>query len=178
MKGRKFLTRIFSGWIPAMIIFIMFGQASFAHGAGRLLVWPATEATARAESNVSLEPHELRKGGIVLAPGIVLPAPEAARQAQNIVSKGESVDLSFFPDVTYQITADSQQRLPDGTVTVSARLEDHRIGTVVLTVGPEGFLITLQDLNRGRLYRATGDSRSSMGTVTEIDVTKMPPVIR
>lgn len=161
-----------------MIIFIMFGQASFAHGAGRLLVWPATEATARAESNVSLEPHELRKGGIVLAPGIVLPAPEAARQAQNIVSKGESVDLSFFPDVTYQITADSQQRLPDGTVTVSARLEDHRIGTVVLTVGPEGFLITLQDLNRDRLYRATGDSRSSMGTVTEIDVTKMPPVIR
>jgi hypothetical protein len=157
----------------------MFGQASFAHGAGRLLVWPATEATARAESNVSLDPHELRKGRIILAPGIVPPAPEAARQAQNnIVSKGESVTLSFFPDVAYQITADSLQRLPDGTVTVSARLEDHRIGTVVLTVGPEGFLITLQDLNRGRLYRATGDSRSSTGTVTEMDLMKMPPVIR
>ncbi len=178
MKFMNFLPRRYRGWMPAVIMFILFGQAPLAHGAGYPLVWPVADVTMRAESMVSLEPHELRKGRIALAPGIVPPAPDAARQAKSIASRDEVVTLSFFPDVTYQITVDSLALLADGTATISGRLGDHPIGTVVVTVGPEGFLITLQDLNRGRLYRATGDSRSAAGTVTEIDVTKMPPVIR
>ena len=178
MIMKNFFTGVCRGWMSAAVIIIMFGLVSLAHAAEHLLVWPLAEVSAGASARVSLEAHEIRKGQIALAPGIVPQVSGAAGQARIAVSGGDAVSITAFPDATYQATVDSVEYQSDGTMTINARLKDHKIQTVVLTIGPDGFLITLQDLNRHLLYRITGDSRSATGTVTEIDVTKMPQMIR
>ena len=151
---------------------------SFSHAAEYLLIQPLDEASVRTSARISLKPHEIRKGQISLAPGIVPQISGAARQAKIAISGGDTVTITLFADVTYQATVDSIAHHPDGTMTINARIKDHKIQTVVFTIGPDGFLITLQDLNRDLLYRITGDSLSATGTVTEIDVTKIPPTVR
>jgi len=63
-------------------------------------------------------------------------------------------------------------------MTISGKLKDHKNSTVVMTMGKEGFLMTIQDMNRAMLYRVRGNSIDGSGSVTEIDMRKMPPVIR
>ena len=130
------------------------------------------------EAGPSLQPYEIRRGRIAVSPEVVPQEPGTARRPGIVIAKGDALTLSFFPDVTYQATVDAAAYHPDGTLSVSAGLGDHGIRTVLLTMGREGFLITLQDMNRAVLYRVTGDSSRASGTVTEIDMTKIPPVIR
>lgn len=179
MSFKNFFAYKYNGWIPAIVILVVFGQMSLSYGAGDLLVWPLKGATPRAEANVSLKQYEIRQGPVAIAPGILPPqASGAARQARIAVTGGNAFIITFFNDVTYQVNVSSVKHHPDGTMIIRARLNDHKIETVVLTIGPDGFLITLQDLNRNLLYRVTGDSSLAAGTVTEIDSTKIPPVIR
>jgi len=179
MRFKKKFTSKCSGWTLAIVILVMFGQMSFSYGAGRLLVWPLKDGSAtRAETDASLKPYEIRKGPIALAPEILQQTPEATRQTSGAVSMGEVVTITFFDNATYQVTVDSVTHHPNGTMTISGRINDHMIGTVVLTIDPDGFLITLQDLNHTLLYRVVGNSRFAAGIVTEIDMTKIPPMIR
>ena len=165
--------------IPVIFILVAFGQMPLADESGQLLVWPLDETTARAKANVSLKPYEIRQGPVAIALGILPPkASGAARQARIAVTGGDAVTITLFADVTYKVNVNSVKKHPDGTMIISARLNNHNIETVVLTIGPDGFLITLQDLNRNLLYRVTGDSSLAAGTVTEIDPTKIPPMIR
>jgi len=178
MSVKNFLAYKYNGWILAIVILVMFGQMSLAHGSGHLLVWPLDGATQRAKANVSLEPYEIRQGPVAIASEILPQDSGAARKARIALSVGDTVTINFFDDVTYKVTVDSVIHHPGGTMIISARLSDHKIGTVVLTIAPDGFLITVQDLNRNLLYRVTGNSRLAAGMVTEIDVTKIPPMIR
>lgn len=178
MRVRNLFIDKYKGWILAAVILVVFGQISFSHGAEHMLVWPRHDVTAHSAAKVSLHAYEIRKGPISIAPEILPQASSTARQASIAVSGGDTITITFFADVTYQVAVDSIMHHQDGTMTINARLNDHQIGTVVLTFGAEGFLITLQDLNRALLYRVTGDSRTTAGTVTEIDVTKIPPMIR
>jgi len=178
MNVRNLFIFKYKGWILATVILVVFGHLSLSHGAGHLLVWPRHDVTAHSAAGVSLHPYEIRKGPISLAPEILPQASSAARQARIAVSGGDTIEITFFADVTYQVTVDSVTYHQADTMTINARLNDHKIGTVILTIGAEGFLITLQDMNRALLYRVTGDSRTTAGTVTEIDVTKIPPMIR
>ncbi|MCG6534577.1 MAG: hypothetical protein L7F78_07790 [Syntrophales bacterium LBB04] len=178
MRTTSYFTGKYYWWLLATVFLGVFEQILPAHGAGPALVQPLEGVSMQAKASVSLEPYEIRKGPIALSPGILPQSTGEARQARIAVSGGDTAALTFFPDVTYQITIDSVTHCPDGTMAIAARLEGHVIGTVVLTIGPDGFLITVQDLNRAVLYRATGDTRANAGMVTEIDVTKVPPVIR
>jgi hypothetical protein len=166
-------------WILTCTFLVLFLQVSVSHSAGPLLAWPIDEGLTQSQPNVSLKPHELRKGQIALAPEI-LPKPAGAvdRQAGIAASKGDIVSINLFTDVAYEVIIDSVKHHADGTNIINGKLKDHTIETVVMTIGPDGFLITVQDMNRALLYRAAGDSRQGSGTVTEIDMKKMPPMIR
>lgn len=164
-------------WILVAVVLTVFGQASILYGAQHALVWPLDGGSMKVAVG-AYEVYEKRKGPIAIAPGILPQASGGKHQARIVISEGDSLTITFFADVTYRVSVDSMIRYPDGTITISARLDDHQIGTVVLTIGLDGFLITLQDMDRGLLYRVTGDSRVAAGTVTEIDTTKIPPMIR
>jgi len=146
-----------------------------------LIVWPVYGGVIQSKSNAPPESYEVRKGKIALAPEL-LPKPAEAtdRQAGIAASQGDTdtVSINFFTDVTYEVKIDSVKHHADGTMIINGELKDHKIRTVVMTIGPDEFLITIQDMNRSLLYRAKGDTRQGTGTVTEIDMKKIPPMIR
>ena len=119
------------------------------------------------------------RGGITLSQDILpKPSEEADRGAGAAMSKGDRVSIHLFDDVSYDVDIDSETLHKNGAISISGKIRGHSMGTVVTTVGPDGFLMTVHDMKRSRLYRVTGDSLTGAGSVTEIDTTKMPPVIR
>jgi len=150
-----------------------------AHGAEYLLVWPAQEESLQVKSSESHESYELRKGRVSIAPAILAQAGFARdKRKAKVISKGDSVLMSLFEDLQYQVNVENISYHLGGTTTLSGKLKDHKIGTVTMTVGEDGFLITIQDMNRSYLYRVAGDSQNAAGVVTEIDMKKIPAVIR
>jgi hypothetical protein len=183
MKAYKCFMRNYVAWILTSVILLLFLQVSISRSAGPLLSWPVEDGGAiqSRSTTESLKPHEVRRGRIALTPEI-LPGPAGVvnRQAGITASKNESdtSSISLFSNVVYEVIIDSVKHHADGTMIINGKLKDHTMGTVVMTIGPDGFLITVQDMNRGLLYRAAGDSRQGSGSVTEIDMQKMPPMVR
>jgi hypothetical protein len=179
MSNYKVVTLNYRGWILIYIALALFAQVSISYGAGRLLAWPKKEGVTQTTPNASLKSYEVRKGQIVLAREI-LPKRAGAEESQIGIppSKGDKISLNFFPDVTHEVKVNSVKHYKDGTIIISGKLKDHKNSTVVMTMGNEGFLMTVQDMNRAMLYRVRGNSVDGSGSVTEIDMKKMPPVIR
>lgn len=170
----------FRFWISIPIIIALSVQLSIAQAANRLLAWPVeNKDVAQTKSKESLQPHEVRKGHVVLSSGI-LPKHSGAGngKVQIIPSKGDTVSFNLFNNIAYDVKIDSVKRHGDGTVVLNGKLKDHRMRTVTMTIGSDGYLITVQDMNKAMLYRVSGNSRDGSGSVTEIDMKKMPPVIR
>ena len=160
---------------------IVFATASISMGADRLLAWPADRGGKQAKDREPFQAYEIRKGGIALSQDL-LPEPsgKADRRTTAAVAlmKGETVSVRLFDDVSYDVDIDSITHHKNGAISISGKIQDDDMGTVVTTVGPDGYLMTVQDMKRSRLYRVTGDSRTGVGSVTEIDTARMPPVIR
>jgi hypothetical protein len=182
MSTHKIIMVNYTGWILLALIFVLFVRIPVSRGAGQLLAWPVDEGMKQSRStDESLKSYEMRKGRIALMPEI-LPRPAGAvgRQTGIAVSKGDTdtASISLFGDVTYEVIIDSVKHHADGTMTINGKLMNHTMGTVVMTIGPDGFLITVQDMNRALLYRAAGDSRQGSGSVTEINMQNIPPMVR
>jgi hypothetical protein len=182
MNAHKIVKRNYAGLILAVVVLSLFTQAPVSHGAGPLLTWPVVDGgEIRSRPLESLKPHEVRKGRIALTPQILPRLAGAMDQQIGInISNGDTntASISLFADVVYEVIINSVKHHTDGTMIISGKLKDHTMGTVVITIGPDGFLITVQDMNRSLLYRAAGDSRQGSGSVTEIDMNKMPPMVR
>jgi hypothetical protein len=180
MSNYKLAALNYRGCILIYIALALFAQVSISYGGDRLLVWPEKEGRTQTASSAFLKSYEVRKGQIVLTRDILpkLASAEEERQTDHPPSKGDSVSLNLFPDVAYEVKVNSVKRYKDGTLIISGKLKDHKNSTVVMTMGNEGFLMTIQDMNRAMLYRVRGNSADGSGSVTEIDMKKMPPVIR
>jgi len=181
MSMHKLFTGKFATWILTAFILALFVQASNSYGASQLLIWPTDGAVIQSKSKGSLKSYEVRKGQISLAQELQPRAVrETGRQTGIAASQGDTdtVFIRLFADVTYEAKIDSVEHHADGTMIIHGTLKNHKLRTVLMTIGPDGFIITVQDMNRTRLYRATGDSRQGSGTVTEIDMKKLPPMIR
>jgi len=162
-----------------LAILTFFVQISVAQAANKLIVWPAEEGVAKTKSKMVLQPHEIRKGKILISQDVLPPiAGKQNRRAQIVPSIGNYISLNLFSDIAYDVKVDSINRHANGTVVVSGKLKNHKMRTVIMTIGPDGYLITLQDIKKGLLYRLRGNSGDGSGSVTEIDMKKMPAVIR
>ena len=179
MSSDKIFTLNFRGWLFIAVILILLSQVSIAQGASRLLVWPVIEELAQTKTKVSLRQHEVRKGKIAISQNM-LPKIDSKgnRRIQVVPSKGDTVSLNLFDDVKYDVKVDSVNHNADGTIIVHGVLKDHKLRTVTMTIGSDGYLVTVQDMNKDLLYRVSGNSSNGSGSVTEIDMKKMPPVIR
>ena len=181
MNTHKIIARHYTALILITITLALFAQVSVSYGAGPLLAWPVDRGMMQSMAADPLKPHEIRKGQITLSLEILPGTPGMVNSQSRIAASKSDTDtssISFFADVTYEVIIDSVKHQADGTMVISGKLKDHMMGTVVMTISPEGFLITVQDMNRAFLYRAAGDSRQGSGSVTEIDMKKIPPTIR
>jgi hypothetical protein len=179
MINHKIFTPNYRGWLFIAVILSLLAQVSIVQAAGRLLVWPLKEEVAQTKARVSLREHEVRKGKIAISQDM-LPKTESKgnRRMQVVPSKGDTVSLNFFDDVIYDVKVDSVNHNADGSIIVNGILKDHKLRTVIMTIGSDGYLVTVQDMNKDLLYRVSGNSSNGSGSVTEIDMKKMPPVTR
>jgi hypothetical protein len=179
MSNDKIFTLNYRGWLFIAVFLASLAQVSIAQGAGRLLVWPVKEEMAQTKARVSLREYEVRKGRIAITQDM-LPNTDSKgnHRIQAVPSRGDTVSLNFFDDVKYDVKVDSVNHNTDGTIIVNGILKNHKLRTVILTIGSDGYIIRAQDMDKALLYRASGNSRNGSGSVTEIDMKKMPPVIR
>lgn len=170
MTGKKLLL-IKSGVVAAALCFQCCCGPSY--GAEYSLVRPAAGAPAKAEAGEKF----VAQTGVV-----AIPADAAALCAQ--MTAGDTVLLDFFGQSgaqnarspsAYSVTVNSVTRDVNGVVSVSGTAEGQSMETFVLSAGPDGFVLSLQDLGKQKTYRVVGGPRAAEATVREIDLTKMPP---
>lgn len=174
------IKRIFTvrhGLLIFIVMLALFLQLSTVYAANRLLVLPAEDET-QMKARHSLNSYEIRRGSIVMSRQILPPDKKSNRLVRIVPSKGDELSLNLFEDVKYQVKVDLVKSHANGTVVVHGKLKDHKMRTVIITIGSDGYLITLQDMQKRLLYRVRGNSIDGSGSVTEIDMRKMPPVIR
>jgi hypothetical protein len=179
MKKCKMLSTHYKCLLLISVIIFFSGQISIAQEANRLLVSPVNKKGTQMNDKVPLKSNEIRKGKIALSQDM-LPKIAGAenRKAQIPPSKGDTVSLNLFDDVKYDVTVDSVEHHADGILIVNGKLNDHKLRTVLMTIGSDGYLITVKDMNKFKLYLMNGNSGDGSGSVTEIDMKKVPPVIR
>jgi hypothetical protein len=179
MSNDKIFTLNYRCWLFITVILALLAQVSIAQASGRLLVWPVKEEVAQTKAKVFLRQHEVRKGKIAISQDMLPKTDKTGKHKAMIVpSKGDTVSLNFFDDVKYDVKVDSVNHTADGTIIVNGLLKNHKMRTVVMTIGSDGYLVTVQDMNKDMLYRVSGNSSNGSGSVTEIDMKKMPPLIR
>jgi hypothetical protein len=178
MINHKIFTPNYRGWLFIAVILALLAQVSIVQAAGRLLVWPVKEEVEQTKARVSLRHHEVRKGRIAISQNMLPKTDSKGNRRQVVPSKGDIVSLNFFDDVKYDVKVDSVNHHADGTIIVNGILKDHKLRTVIMTIGSDGYIIRAQDMDKALLYRASGNARNGSGAVTEIDMKKMPPVIR
>jgi hypothetical protein len=125
------------------------------------------------------EPYVIRTGQVLLAVDALMPiSPVSGRRSPAPSSlRGRRLGLAFFEDARFEVLVDAASRPAADTLAVGGRMSDQRVATFTLTSNAEGYLMTLQDLARARLFRVVGDIATGIGRVIEIDVTKLPPAL-
>jgi hypothetical protein len=163
-------------WFLAGVICSVFWLLPQVHGRELNILWPAIEPaslTPRTES--ALEVYELRRGNI-----------EVPRQLKELCKQaevGDVLQLSFFntPSAksttapTRMVTVVAVEQSPLNLVSLRGRLEGQQMESFVLTVAEDGFIVSCQDLEAGILFRAHGNALTGIGSVTEVDLSKIPP---
>lgn len=173
----------------ALIILAWIGMTEMANaGAGEMatihVMQPmADEPQAAAQirpNGVKLEPEPWvkRSGRVTLNVDQLLPRSQVTgkRQAPSAFFTGRAMMLDIFPDRSFDVIVDADSRPRSGVLNVSAHLDGaDDLSTLTLTVTPDGYILTLQDMKNAILYRVVGNTETGEGRVTEIDLSKLPP---
>lgn len=143
---------------------ICFSELSFA--AEYKLVWPV--ASALKTTPVTAKKKYITQIGVV-----AIPTNAVKLCAQ--MKKGDTLQLGFFAKSAYSVTVQAVTRHGNGVVSVRGTAKGQDMQTFTLSAGTDGFIMTMQDLGKHRLYRVVGDTRKGQAVVREIDPKKMPP---
>ena len=154
MNARFIRTMFFPLLILACLLILRCGDA---HAQTMWFTRPADTAKVIAGKNGPEKGHELRRGGVELSPELLAPQKGAEDYRRTKIKPSRNADdtasIGLFPDVTYDVAVESVKHRSDSTIVMEGKLRDHKIRTVVMTVGPDAYLITVQDMNNGLLYR-------------------------
>ncbi len=125
------------------------------------------------------KPYIRRVGRVRFDTDVFMPAAPSSGRRSPVSGnfQGQALGLALFDDTRFEVNVDAASRPHGTTLNLQGRLANQSVATFTLTVTADGYLMTLQDLDSGRLYRVVGDTDGGDGRVTEIDLTKMPPVI-
>lgn len=161
-----------SGVIAVALCFQCLAGLSF--GAEYKLVWPnaASKAEIAATANEKF---------VTQAATVSIPIDAVVMCAQ--MKEGDVVQLNFFGNAgvqnaqaqsSYNVTVQSVTSDQNGVVSVSGTADGQPMETFVLSTSEDGFMLSLQDIEKQRLYRVVGDPRKGEAVVRDIDLTKMP----
>jgi hypothetical protein len=140
---------------------------SFSFAAEVTLVKPVHQTPVELLLEEPEKVYESRRGYIDLNVQPLLPALE--------IAEADILELSFFSDAHYRVVVQSISREKNGVVSISGAMEGQQFGPFVLTLVKEGFLITLHDIERARLYQSSGGPPGNPSLVTELYIKQIPP---
>lgn len=145
-------------------------------------LWPRSDPSLeqlQVIEELPSQPHVTRTGAVNLAVDNFFPRSlETGRRTVSPVSfQNRTLSLSFFPDKSFTIVISSDSRPQKDIITLSGRLEGQELSTFSMTIDQDNFLIKLQDIDTGQVFRVLGNTETGIGRVTEIDPSKMPPII-
>lgn len=170
----------------ALIILAWLGMAEMANaGAGEMaaihVMQPMVDepqAAAQIQpAGVKPEPWVKRSGRVTLNADQLLPRSQVSenREVAPASFLSSAMMLDLFPDRSFDVIVDADSRPRPGVLNISAHLYGADLSTFSLTVTPDSYIMTLQDMNNATLYRVVGNTGTGEGRVTEIDLTKLPP---
>ena len=145
------------------------------------MLWPSTVDTPLADKRVAQPEHEpyIRKvGQVKFAADFFVPdAARGFRSSDVEPLQNRLLNISFFPQREFIIRVDYETRNHDNVISIIGHEDGKDISTFSMTVTSESYLINFQDLETSTVYRVVGDTQNNIGVVTEIDLTKMPPIL-
>lgn len=175
-KWRSYGTRM-----DAVLLFgaILFASSTAATGGGLNLLTVIKTSSPANVSKPATEAFELRSGPVALDVNQVLPKSPTTgkREAAATSFKGSAVTLGLFSDKQFTGVITSEARPQAGVLSLHARRDGDDIATATMTVTPESYMITVQDLASATVYRIVGNTETGVGVVTQIDLKLMPPVL-
>lgn len=118
-----------------------------------------------------------RNGEVSFAVDTFLPkSPKTGKRSAAATSfRGRSLSVSFFPEQTFNIDISRESRPQKGVLSMNGKGRSKKLSTFSITVTEDNYLISYQDLDTATLYRVVGNTQTGRGTVTEIDLEKLPP---
>lgn len=141
---------------------------------------PSTSVSGKVSANSVQQENKVyirRNGEVSFAADTFLPkSPKTGKRAAAAASfRGRSLSVSFFPEQTFNIDISRESRPKKGVLSMNGKGRSKNLSTFSMTVTEENYLISYQDLDTATLYRVVGNTQTGRGTVTEIDLEKLPP---
>lgn len=117
-----------------------------------------------------------RKGEVSFAADTFLPksSKTGRRAAANTSFRGRALSVSFFPEQTFNIDVNHDARPQKDMLSVNGKGRSKKVSTFSMTVTEDTYIMNYQDLDTATLYRVIGNTQTGLGTVTEIDLEKLP----
>ena len=169
--------------VPLLSFGLLFSGSAGA-GNSMDILWAATDAAATTQNPADTatqpeEPYINRVGPVTFNTELFLPrsAETGQRNLARSSFRNNQLNLFFFQGQSFSVMVDSESRPNADTLLIGGRLYNKDFSTFSLTITPESYLMTLQDLGAATIYRVVGDTQTGTGRVTEIDLRKMPPIV-
>jgi hypothetical protein len=134
---------------------------------------------AEDDTEPERRPWVKRVGGVALDVERLLPRSPTSgkREAAPDSFQQRVLVLDLFPDRGFDVVVDRESHPQTDTLSIIARIEGAELATVTLTVTSESYILEIQDLENAVHYRVVGGTETGEGRVTEIDLTKLPPIL-
>jgi len=96
--------------------------------------------------------------------------------AQSGWKTGDELALEVFPSVIYTVTVEQVNVDMNNTLSLSGKVQGEEFSSFVLAAGDNNVIVRFQDYATAALFTIVRNAADAAGTVTELDVTKMPAV--
>jgi hypothetical protein len=155
-------------------------NALSGEGVSMIILRPVENASLEKKVASNNEVYEVRKGVVSLdTRAFYQRAAENTLSNNNspVLMKDKTVQLNFFPQKGFNVMIERENRLDNNVILLSGKVIGLDISTVTVTITPDFYIINLQDMPNSTIYRVVGNTLTGIGTVTEIDQKKIPPMI-
>lgn len=146
------------------------------------ILWPTINDYSMPAGNMSInqynqEPYVNRAGFVKLNTDLFIPkfTEDGKAEDEKPLFHGLQMNLYFFSGQSSMVVIDSESISKDGIISVTGHPFNEPLGTFLITITPERYLITLQEIETSTIYNVVGNTRTSTGLVKEIDLLKIPP---
>lgn len=153
----------------------------------RIVTALATETPPQAQpaglSRTHAEPYVLRSGQVRLNTSGLLPESMTSESstplalANQIAQTGQELILELFPGEEKTAVISSDRYPNPGTRALIGHLPNGPLASFSMTLDARHYLISLEDPTQARLYRISGDTRTGIGEIVEVDMMEASDII-